>query len=153
MQELGEDGGVGKGNLAVERVDSSNMQGLRGQQARHKIDVSWAIASWRDVDGKLCDYLVCSGQCSHVECYLPKTHRALRQAASQLVPRQDGTISLLVSPRAPDASAPPSPSPTAQRSQSLRRYSSCSYACVQVRRAAIWDSCRTGSSSRRCRHW
>lgn len=59
-QELGEDRGVGKSDLVVERVDSSNMEGLRGQQTSHKINVPWAVASWGNVDGKLCDDLVCS---------------------------------------------------------------------------------------------
>ena len=60
MQEFGKYGGVRKVNLAVERIDSSNMKGFRGQQTSHKIDISGAITSWRCVDGKLCDDFVCS---------------------------------------------------------------------------------------------
>ena len=46
--------------MAVERIDSGNMKGFRGQQTSHKIDISGTITSWRDVDGKLCDDFVCS---------------------------------------------------------------------------------------------
>lgn len=60
MQEFGEDRGVGKSDLAVKCVDSSNMDSFRGQQTRDQIDVAWTIASWWDVEGKLCDDFICS---------------------------------------------------------------------------------------------
>lgn len=60
MQELGEDRRVGKGNLAVKRVDSSNMKSLRSQQTSNQIDVAGPIASRRNVEGKLCDYFICA---------------------------------------------------------------------------------------------
>lgn len=59
MQKFGEYRGVGKSNLAVKRVDSSNMKSLRSQQTCNKIDVARAIAGWWNVKGKLCDDFVC----------------------------------------------------------------------------------------------
>ena len=60
MQELGENGGVGEGDLAVKRVDSSNMESLGSQQTRNQINIAWPVASWWNVEGKLCDYFICS---------------------------------------------------------------------------------------------
>lgn len=52
-EELAEDTGVRNSDLGVQGAQGCRVQGPRGEQERHEIDISGSEAIWRDVRHKL----------------------------------------------------------------------------------------------------